>query len=136
MREGLIGAAMITTVYHKFLASLLFGALSVFGINMGTEQPGYEVLQQINPHVEIRRYPARIAAETAVDAGAANPRGEAFRIIAGYIFGANRGKKTIEMTSPVEITAPGAKIAMTAPVEVGSSKDRLVMRFYAAGIHR
>jgi hypothetical protein len=34
------------------------------------------------------------------------------------------------MTSPVEITSLGAKIAMAAPVEVKSSDSGLVMRFF------
>src|SRR5271169_2308563 len=59
-----------------------------------------------------------------------NPRNEAFRAIAGYIFGANKGRQKIDMTAPVEITSSGQKIAMTAPVEAQSSDKGLVMRFF------
>ena len=114
-----------------FITSAVFFVLSTFGINTGTEQPKYEVIERIGSLVEIRRYAPRIAAEATIDATeSGNPRGEAFRIVAAYIFGANKGKKKIDMTSPVEIKTAGEKIAMTAPVEVDKSEKRLVMRFF------
>ena len=114
-----------------FITSAVFFVLSTFGINTGTEQPKYEVIEMIGNSVEIRRYAPRIAAETTIDVTkSGNPRGEAFRIVAAYIFGANKGKKKIDMTSPVEIKTTGVKIAMTAPVEVNKSEKRLAMRFF------
>jgi hypothetical protein len=115
----------------SFITSTVFFVLSTFGINIGTEQPKYEVIERIGNSVEIRRYVPRIAAETTIDLSkSGNPRGEAFRIVAAYIFGANKGKKKIDMTSPVEIKTAGEKIAMTAPVEVNKSEKRLAMRFF------
>jgi hypothetical protein len=114
-----------------FISSVLFLVLSTFGINRGTEQPEYQVLERLGPQIEIRQYAPRIAAETTVDRGqSGNPRGEAFRIIAGYIFGANKPRLKIDMTSPVEIRTAGRKIAMTTPVEVDKSGSKLVMRFF------
>lgn len=114
-----------------FITSAIFFVLSTFGINTGTEQPKYEVIERIGNSVEIRRYAPRIAAESTIDVTkSANPRGEAFRIVAAYIFGANKGKKKIDMTSPVEIQTAGEKIAMTAPVQVNKSEKRLAMRFF------
>jgi hypothetical protein len=114
-----------------FITSAVFFVLSTFGINTGTEQPKYEVIEMIGTSVEIRRYAPRIAAEATIDVTkSGNPRGEAFRIVAAYIFGANKGKKKIDMTSPVEIKTAGEKIAMTAPVEVNKSEKRLAMRFF------
>ena len=114
-----------------FITSAVFFVLSTFGINTGTEQPKYEVIERIGNSVEIRRYAPRIAAETTIDVTKSdNPRGEAFRIVAAYIFGANKGKMKIDMTSPVEIKTAGEKIAMTAPVEVNKSDKRLAMRFF------
>ena len=76
----------------------------------------------------MRRYPARIAAETTVtgdDEDAA--RSEGFRRLAGYIFGKNHRTDDIAMTAPVVQARANQKIAMTAPVaqttdasEVGS----------------
>jgi hypothetical protein len=114
-----------------FITSVVFFVLSTFGINTGTEQPTYEVTERIDNSVEIRRYAPRIAAEATIDVTkTGNPRGEAFRIVAAYIFGANKGKKKIDMTSPVEVKTAGEKIAMTAPVEVNNSGKRLAMRFF------
>jgi hypothetical protein len=59
-----------------------------------------------------------------------NPRGEAFRAIAEYIFGANKGGRKIDMTAPVEISSAGKEIAMTTPVEVKSLDSGSVMRFF------
>jgi hypothetical protein len=121
---------IIQTIW-TFVTSAVFFILSTFGINTGTEQPKYEVIERIGSSVEIRRYAPRIAAEATIDVTeSVNPRGDAFRIVAAYIFGANKGKKKIEMTSPVEIKTAGEKIAMTAPVEVNKSENRLTMRFF------
>ena len=114
-----------------FITSAMFFVLSTFGINTGTEQPKYEVVERIGDSVEIRRYAPRVAAETSIDVTkSGNPRGEAFRIVAAYVFGANKGKKKIDMTSPVEVKTAGEKIAMTAPVEIDKSETRLVLRFF------
>jgi hypothetical protein len=113
-----------------FISSMAFAVAATFGVNRGIEQPHYDVIDRIGDEVEIRQYPKRIAAETTVEASKSdNPRGEAFRVIAGYIFGANKGHRKIDMTAPVEISSAGKKIAMTAPVEVKSSDNGLVMRF-------
>jgi hypothetical protein len=115
----------------NFLYSVMFAIASTFGINAGTEQPYYDVVERVSDSVEIRQYPVRIVAETTIDAAkSSNPRGDAFRIIAGYIFGANKGRQKIDMTAPVEVATTGTTIAMTAPVEVNSSGSALVMRFF------
>jgi hypothetical protein len=116
---------------RDFISSIVFAIAATFGINTGTEQPHYDVVERIGDAVEIRQYPKGIAAETTVEASKSdNPRGEAFRAIAGYIFGANKGGWKIDMTAPVEITSSAKKIAMTAPVEAQSSDKVLVMRFF------
>jgi hypothetical protein len=115
----------------NIVTSVVFFVLSLFGITTGTEHPKYEIIDRIGNSVEIRQYAPRIAAETKIDLTKSdNPRGEAFRIIAAYIFGANKGGSKIDMTSPVEIKTAGEKIAMTAPVEVNESEKGLVMRFF------
>src|SRR5512139_1053175 len=101
------------------ITSAVFIVLSTFGVNTGIDQPKFEVIERFGKSIEIRRYAPRIAAEATIDATeSANPRSEAFRILAGYIFGANKNKRKIDMTSPVEVKTAGEKIAMTAPVEV------------------
>jgi hypothetical protein len=66
-----------------FITSAVFFVLSTFGINTGTEQPKYEVIERISNFFEIRQYAPRIVAETAVDVTKSDsPRSEAFRIVA------------------------------------------------------
>ena len=115
----------------NFLSSIAFFVTSVFGVNMSTEQQRYEVIERIDENIEIRQYPTRIVAETTVDASKSNnPRGDAFRIVAAYIFGANKARQKIDMTAPVEIAKPSVTIPMTAPVEVNTANNILVMRFF------
>lgn len=93
---------------------------------MATEEPRFEVLSK-DGHIELRRYPAFIVAETYVegDMDAASSKG--FRAIADYIFGNNvaagsgpdQDAEKISMTAPVTMepaTPASQKIAMTAPV--------------------
>jgi SOUL heme-binding protein len=102
-----------------FVSQLAEAATSVVGLRGGTEEPPYTVQATIGG-VQIRRYAARIAAQTTVPGAEERARNVAFRRLAGYIFGANRAKSTIAMTAPVSqqpSQQPGSqRIAMTAPV--------------------
>ena len=97
------------------ISGLLSAGCSVFGIR--TEQvPGYTVertLGSTNDPVELRRYSARLAAETTVSGDETEARSKGFKILAGYIFGGNASKTSIDMTAPV---AQSQSIDMTAPV--------------------
>jgi hypothetical protein len=115
----------------NFASSIAFVVGATFGINRGIEEPRYDVVERISNAVEIRQYRKRIAAETTVAAGELeNPRGEAFRLLAGFIFGANKARQKIDMTSPVAVSSAGTKMEMTAPVAVESSESGLTMRFF------
>ena len=118
---------VITTLWTTVLAGC-----SVFGVRSGYEQPPYDVIDHAAGGVEIRRYGPRLAAETTVEAADADSgQNAAFRILAAYIFGANRSKSEIAMTAPVEVQARSEKITMTAPVETAVAGDgRYVMRFF------
>jgi SOUL heme-binding protein len=109
------------------LGSLLLSACSVFGIRDGTEEPRHSLVERLGD-VEIRRYTARLAAETTVPGDATAARGEGFRRLAGYIFGGNQGRTRIEMTAPV--AQSGERIAMTAPVAQTAVETGWVIRFF------
>ena len=109
-----------------FVQTILFSIVAVVGVNLGTEEPAYDVRERLSDRVEIRSYGPRIVAETTVDPLA----NQAFRIVAGYIFGNNKGSSSIAMTAPVEVDPSGDRIAMTAPVEIADGEDRLTMRFF------
>ena len=75
---------------------LVFGLASPFGINLGTEQPKYRVIETLDGGVEVREYVQRIAAEVTVDTRTTNEaRSDGFNILAGYIFGKNKKKQSI-----------------------------------------
>lgn len=105
-------------------------ALLVFGIRVGTEEPPHTV-RDLDGGVQIRTYEARIAAETTVTASEEGARNVGFRLLAGYIFGANHRSTKIAMTAPVDQRKPaGTTIAMTAPVAQTGAGDDWVIRFY------
>ncbi|MGC2777411.1 MAG: heme-binding protein, partial [Bradyrhizobium sp.] len=81
---------------------VLAGAASAAGPIMSrVAHPRYDVVSR-DGEFEIRAYALMIIAEAKVE-GARKPAiEEGFRIIAGYIFGANQGKMKIAMTAPVQ----------------------------------
>jgi hypothetical protein len=134
LEDGRCGGAIMAGTLEAGMAAMLSGialfGCSAVGIRDGTEEPRYTVLAAPD-NLEIRQYGPRIAAETAIagsdDSAALN---EGFRRLAGYIFGANRGKQKIEMTVPVT-QQKGETIAMTAPVGQSRGADgQSVIRFF------
>ncbi|TAG02648.1 MAG: heme-binding protein [Betaproteobacteria bacterium] len=88
--------------------------------SMALEQPKHRVLETIGK-IELRDYEPSILAEVEVEGERSAAVNQAFRILAGYIFGGNQGQNKIAMTAPVTqapepASRPGEKIAMTAPV--------------------
>lgn len=102
-------------VMVAIISGLLSAGCSVFGIR--TEQmPSYTVERTLGPasdQIELRRYGPRLAAETTVSGSETDARSEGFKTLAGYIFGGNTSKTSIDMTAPV---AQSRSIDMTAPV--------------------
>lgn len=113
------------------LTGTVLAGCSVIGVRTGLEQPAYTVLATIDEEVEVRRHGPRLSAETTVPATAdEEARGAAFRLLAGYIFGANRAKAEIAMTAPVSTERTSQTIAMTAPVATSADAGGLNMRFF------
>jgi SOUL heme-binding protein len=113
------------------VAQVAESVLGIAGIRVGTEEPPHDT-ERLTEGLEIRRYQARIAAETTVEAPEEQARNEGFRRLARYIFGANTGSDKIAMTAPVSQGASGSrKIAMTAPVSrTGDDENGWVIRFF------
>lgn len=89
-------------------------------VTQAIEEPAYELARQIGD-VELRTYAPYVVAEVLVTGSAGEAGGQAFPLLAGYIFGKNKGEKKFAMTAPVTQTAVPekpvpAKLAMTAPV--------------------
>ena len=89
---------------------------------MAAEEPSYQILQTTEDY-ELRRYDPYRVAEVEVRGDFEDVGSEAFRILAGYIFGDNQGETKMAMTAPVnqrpaEATREqaGTRLEMTAPV--------------------
>jgi hypothetical protein len=95
---------------------------------MSTEEPAF-TLEKKFPNFEIRQYGETWVAETQVNSPFEKAGNEAFRRLAGYIFGDNVSKAKIAMTAPVTQTATSEKIAMTAPVSQIRTGDGFTVQF-------
>jgi hypothetical protein len=92
------------------------------------ETPRYRVVAN-HDGFEVRQYAARVVAEVTVKGSAREASNQGFRILAGFIFGANHGAASIEMTSPVDQRPAPVRIAMTAPVDRRMDGDQWVITF-------
>jgi hypothetical protein len=80
------------------------------------EEPDYQVVRQLDHDVELRQYAPYVVAEVELKATAEDAGSQAFPILAGYIFGKNKGERKFAMTAPVTQSATPVKMEMTAPV--------------------
>jgi len=80
-----------------------------------TEEPDYKVVQKFED-IEVREYVAYSVAEVVVSGAASEAGNLAFPMLAGYIFGKNKGDRKLAMTAPMTQTAEPVKLEMTAPV--------------------
>lgn len=103
---------------HSHLNFLLTAAAALaFAMpSHAIEEPAYEVTRSLGGEVEVRQYAPYVVAEVTIDADADEAGNLAFPILAGYIFGKNKGEKKLAMTAPVTQAAAPATLAMTAPV--------------------
>jgi hypothetical protein len=93
-----------------------------------TESPSY-LLETKEDHFEIRRYPDYILAQVDVEADFDAAIGIGFSILANYIFGGNKKRSSIPMTTPVseEKIPESEKIPMAAPVTQEVPSERIAM---------
>ena len=106
--------------YLIAMTTSLFTALTPT-MSQAIEEPDFAVVKKMGA-VEIRQYAPYVVAEVVVNANANDAGNQAFPILAGYIFGKNKGEKKMAMTAPViQSTAPVTqtaapiKMQMTAP---------------------
>ena len=99
------------------------------GGEMAYESPDYRVVENIGD-VEIRQYDPYLVAQTQVDGNLESAGNAGFRILAKYIFGANRADRKIAMTAPVtQEKATSTKISMTTPVTQEKTGAQYTIRF-------
>lgn len=95
---------------------------------MAIEEPSYQVVQQLDG-AEVRQYAPYVVAEVLVEGGAQEAGNQAFPILAGYIFGKNKGAQKLEMTAPVTQTEAPVKLEMTAPVTQSAAAGGYLVQF-------
>jgi hypothetical protein len=77
----------------------------------------------------VRQYGPYLVAEVVTSGSASQAGNRAFRILAGYIFGKNKGERRLTMTAPVTQTPAPMKLAMTAPVIQNSAAGGYLYQF-------
>jgi hypothetical protein len=93
------------------------------------EEPTFDVERTLAENVELRRYAPYVVAEVLVPGPADAAGNQAFPILAGYIFGKNKGERQLEMTAPVTQAAAPVKLPMTAPVTQAAADGGFVVQF-------
>lgn len=108
---------------------LLTFALAAFPMpSRAIEEPDYRVVREL-AGVEVRQYAAYTVAEVVVPGPAADAGNAAFPILAGYIFGKNKGERKFAMTAPVTQAAVPQKLEMTAPVTQTAVPSGFLVQF-------
>lgn len=96
------------------------------------EEPAYTVVQKTEVF-EVRQYAPYLVAEVIVPGPASDAGSQGFKLLAGYIFGKNKGERKLEMTAPVTQTpvepAPPVKLEMTAPVTQAPAPGGFAVQF-------
>ena len=98
---------------NRFLLALTLVAMPL--LSQAIEEPDHEVIRRLD-NVELRQYAPYVVAEVVLDTSAEDAGNQAFPLLAGYIFGKNKGEKKFAMTAPVTQTAAPMRMDMTAPV--------------------
>jgi hypothetical protein len=110
----------------KYFFLLLIATMPLF--SQATEEPDYDVVRQLNG-AEIRQYEPYVVAQVLVTGPSDKAGSQAFPILAGYIFGKNKGDKKFAMTAPVTQTAEPVKLEMTAPVTQTAAPGGFMVQF-------
>lgn len=89
---------------RRLAAALISACAGLVGLatpmtSHAIEEPEYTVVRQLEG-VEIRDYPPFTVAETVVTGSESDAGNLAFPILAGYIFGKNKGERKLAMTAP------------------------------------
>lgn len=108
------------------LMLLVVAGAAVGPIMSRVEQPDY-TLETSDGSIEVRSYGPMIAAEAVVEGERKAAISDGFRLIAAYIFGANKPNAKIAMTAPVQ--QQKQTIAMTAPVMQQGARNAWTVRF-------
>ena len=100
---------------------VILGVLAMPLAASATEEPPHTIVLE-DGQFELRQYEDMIVAEVEVTGDMRRAGNSGFRPLAGYIFGDNTARASIEMTAPVT-RQKSQKIDMTAPVTRVANPD-------------
>ena len=121
---------------EKISRRILFGAaiVSILALlilpmsSHATEEPEFQVIRTLGD-IEVRQYSGYTVAEVVVPGPSSEAGNQAFPILAGYIFGKNKGERKLAMTAPVTQAAVPVKMEMTAPVTQTTAPGGFLVQF-------
>jgi len=118
---------------QKLVTTLMAVLVGLVGLATHTtshaiEEPAYTVVRQLEG-IEVREYAPYMVAEVVVAGSGSDAGSSAFPILAGYIFGKNKGERKLTMTAPVTQAAVPVKLEMTAPVTQTAAAGGFLVQF-------
>jgi len=111
---------------RRYLLTALFSVMPLS--SHAIEEPDHQVIRSLG-NVELRQYAPYVVAEVVLNSTAEEAGNQAFPILAGYIFGKNKGEKKFAMTAPVTQTAAPVRMDMTAPVTQSAVAGGMLVQF-------
>lgn len=99
----------------SLILPLTMALITLSQTSRAIEEPTFKVSRTMGD-IEVREYAPYVVAEVVLSGTAEDAGNQGFRILAGYIFGKNKGERKLAMTAPVTQAAAPVKLAMTAPV--------------------
>ena len=112
-------------------SAAMLSTLALVGIptpGHATEEPEFQVVHKYEKF-EVRQYPGYTVAEVVMPGPAGEAGNQAFPVLAGYIFGKNKGARKFAMTAPVTQEAAPVKFPMTAPVTQAAAPGGFRVQF-------
>ena len=111
---------------RHFILTIMLTAMPL--LSHAIQEPDFEVIKKFD-NIELRQYAPYVVAEVVLNATADVAGSQAFPILAGYIFGKNKGEKKLAMTAPVTQTAAPVRLDMTAPVTQAAVAGGMLVQF-------
>lgn len=105
---------LFSTIFIIILILLGIRHLRWYLVN-NVERPDFEVITDYDT-IQIRKIPQQLYATVTMTGNESQVSSKAFRILAGFIFGWNKSRTSVAMTSPVISQQQPQTIAMTSPV--------------------
>jgi hypothetical protein len=128
MKRSLLRTMLFATRARRTALLSMLALLMAPMSSHAVEEPDYQVIREF-AGVEVRQYAAYTVAEVVVSGPADVAGNQAFPILAGYIFGKNKGERKMAMTAPVTQAAVPIKMEMTAPVTQTATSGGFLVQF-------